>query len=597
MVGQGAAAAPPGQPGLPSVSDVLTALTTLIKAQFFSALSEYGVGPMQSPPPGLPSPSVQWAQITDPGQPPANYADADVRGVVTRALQSGELTTPQACTVYCVVTGADTPPPRDVDMTDAGYHQSFTHAGQPAVYAYIRGQQIPNHPVFDGSLALITTVLAHEIAEAVTDPFLDAVRDPALPLGEIGDICGAFNATVGGVDVAPYWSQTQNLCVTGGPQIRQQHSGFAMQSTWQNAFGLPAPFELFVAPQTGPGVVRWRKFNPPQPCWDTQCWQSETVLGPPAWLPKGGTFAPPAVLQSRHGLIGFAAGALFPNQKYEFTLLFRLREDLWQSDAEGSVGHGDIGDYFVGRPAIIQSDGGRYGNYEAVLVLTDGSITHYTRDNDGQYTWSDPHPIPITAVKNDARVALLQASFQSSFDAAGTEVVSGGAPGSLHVVVQTGGRLYHALFTGQEWAAEQGVLRIPHQKPRRVISPISAGGQPISGCVGTPGLIETKQGRNRRNFQLVIAKSDGSIEHYARENDTSPFTWRLVSTFAAGDSAADVSLFQSTLPGSPLDVIAITQGGAAILHYQQSVHVSAVGLTETWRKETVVSDPERLWKL
>jgi len=584
----------PGRPAPPDISDVLSSATMLIKAQFFSALSEYGVGPFQAPAqPGQPPQPVQWTQVSGPGLPPAVYGDADIRAVVVNAIRSGAFTTPQDCTIYCVITGPDAPPPHDIDLSAAGYHQTFTSGGQPVVYAYIRGQDIPNNGVFDGSLALITTVLGHELAEAATDPFIDAVRDPHQTNGEIGDICGAFTATVGGVDVAPYWSQAQNLCVTGGPQIRQKHSGFCVQSTWQNAWNIPAPFELFVTPQNGLGIVRWRRYNIPQPLW-----QDETIPGPPAWT-QAGTFEPPAVLQSRHGLIGFAAGALYGSY-YEYMQLFRVRDGVWTPDAEGTLKNDLLTTPpgLAGRPAIIQSDGGSYGNYEVVLVLTDGSINHYTRDNDGQYNWSDARPIPIPAVKGDARVALMQASFQSSFDAHGHEVASGAAPGSLHAVVQTGGRLYHALFTGGEWLAEGTWTKLPHQqRPQWVLSPISVNGTTIANCAGTPGLIETRQGKLQRNFHLVTAKTDGSIAHYTRENDTSPFTWRPVSAFAAGDAVAEVSLFQSTFPGSPLEVAGITQGGRAIFHYRQSVKISPFGASETWTKEIVVDDPERMWKV
>ncbi len=129
--------------------------------------------------------------------------------------------------------------------------------------------------------------------------------------------------------------------------------------------------------------------------------------------------------------------------------LYRRRDTYWGADAAGNMG-GDLRTDppgLVGRPAIIQSDFGNYGNYEAVLVLTDGSINHYSRDNDGQYNWSDARPIPIPAIKGDARVALMQASFQSWFDAQGHESASGGAPGSLHLIVRTGGHLYHAFYS------------------------------------------------------------------------------------------------------------------------------------------------------
>ncbi|HEV2440052.1 MAG TPA: hypothetical protein VGX97_08320, partial [bacterium] len=112
----------------------------------------------------------------------------------------------------------------------------------------------------------------------------------------------------------------------------------------------------------------------------------------------------------------------------------------------------------------------------------------------------------------------------------------------------------------------------------------------MTNCVGTPGLVETRQGQQQRNFQLVVAKADGSVEHYVRQNDVAPFPWRLVSTFGAGDAVADVSLFQSALPGSPLEVTGITQGGHAIFHYQETVKISSLGVAEAWRKETVVND-------
>jgi hypothetical protein len=68
-----------------------------------------------------------------------------------------------------------------------------------------------------------TAELSHELVEAATDPSVSTLGgwyDTSPIDGEIGDICDNMKATPGGLRgvyaLEPYWSKTDNGCVTPG---------------------------------------------------------------------------------------------------------------------------------------------------------------------------------------------------------------------------------------------------------------------------------------------------------------------------------------------------------------------------------------------
>jgi hypothetical protein len=72
--------------------------------------------------------------------------------------------------------------------------------------------------VFPGEiLDTLTEVCSHELAEAVTDPELNAWWDPVND--EIGDICNRHAARLGGFLVQTEWSNAEQACVLVAPRV------------------------------------------------------------------------------------------------------------------------------------------------------------------------------------------------------------------------------------------------------------------------------------------------------------------------------------------------------------------------------------------
>jgi len=86
--------------------------------------------------------------------------------------------------------------------------------------------------VFSGQfLDTLTEVCSHELAEAITDPELNAWWDPTTgPGDEIGDICNRQTTRLGAFLVQTEWSTAQAACVFAPPAVSQpvveQHNLF-----------------------------------------------------------------------------------------------------------------------------------------------------------------------------------------------------------------------------------------------------------------------------------------------------------------------------------------------------------------------------------
>src|SRR5262249_43761120 len=92
---------------------------------------------------------------------------------------------------------------------DAGLQPPRLELGTASAFAWVTN---------DGTLDGMTTVLSHEIAEAVTDPQgsailgVDGVCD-ADGWCEIGDVCELETGSCDGVTVQAYWSQRAGRCI------------------------------------------------------------------------------------------------------------------------------------------------------------------------------------------------------------------------------------------------------------------------------------------------------------------------------------------------------------------------------------------------
>lgn len=179
-----------------------------------------------------------------------------------------------------------------------------------------------------------------------------------------------------------------------------------------------------------------------------------------------------------------------------------------------------LSDPVVGTPSLIQGKFGIKGNFELVVPLATSGLVHYWRNNDVDFVpWNGATFFGTNDGAFDA-AALIQSSF-----------TEGSNIGNLEVIARQQGQLVHY------WRSDQ--------TPLIWIGPFGAEvGLPTEGVNGTPSLIESRFGVNRRNFELVVPLASGGLVHYWRNNDTT-FRWELSAIFGQGRQFDAVTLIQS----------------------------------------------------
>jgi hypothetical protein len=174
-----------------------------------------------------------------------------------------------------------------------GYHE---HIGN-VYYAVIPYANCPGC-VFSGQfLDTLTEVSSHELAEAITDPALNAWWDPVTgPGDEIGDICNRQTVRLGGFVVQTEWSNAQAACVFAPSAVAK------LQTNWVAAWGQNR-LDIF---GLGTDGAMYHK------AWDGSAWRPS----PLDWERLGGVFtSPPAVVswgQNRLDIFGLGTdGAMY----------------------------------------------------------------------------------------------------------------------------------------------------------------------------------------------------------------------------------------------------------------------------------------------
>ena len=159
----------------------------------------------------------------------ANVTEAQVVSYLNAQIASGALPTPDANTYYPVHF------PPGMTVTDSGgtascvtwcaFHGTAARSGGSNLNYGIIPDQGGGCAGGCGANAQrvnnLTSVSSHELVEATTDPAVGLATTYAPPLawynrtyGEIGDICNAQQATVGGYVVQKEWSNKSNSCNT-----------------------------------------------------------------------------------------------------------------------------------------------------------------------------------------------------------------------------------------------------------------------------------------------------------------------------------------------------------------------------------------------
>ena len=83
--------------------------------------------------------------------------------------------------------------------------------------------------------------------------------------------------------------------------------------------------------------------------------------------------------------------------------------------------------------------------------------------------------------------------------------------------------------------------------------------------IGVPSLIQGRYGR-RGNFELVVARAEGGLAHYWRDNDHRSLPWHGPTPFADDLGVVEsVCLIQST-PGDPGQLEVVANVGGQLAH-------------------------------
>ena len=159
--------------------------------------------------------------VSDPQAPviPKVFANSDVEALLGYLIGQKLVPSDDAEILYLVFLPQGY---QSAEQTGSGVilgeHNCFSSAKGKVVYGWII-----SFGDLDGDMS-ITATFAHELAEAVTDPELDAIAisgaDPT-QLVEIGDTCQGGHFQIDGITVQGYWSAVDNGCTvavdsTGG---------------------------------------------------------------------------------------------------------------------------------------------------------------------------------------------------------------------------------------------------------------------------------------------------------------------------------------------------------------------------------------------
>jgi hypothetical protein len=501
-------------PNTPGAGAILWAIRSIFMGPYMSGLAQYGVGN------GVLDPNPIFTGFA--GDPPQNFTQTAIEGMLKSLFDSGQLQTTNPQILLCVFTPIDV---FSEHRDDNGYH-TFMHHHVNVPYAWIRNT---------GILDFITGVLSHELVEACTDPFMDAVFGDAGSCGqagtcEIGDYCygptaGRGSGQLGGINLSAYWSVRDGSCIL--PRERSVPGDVQGNvALIQGRFLSPGNFEL-VTPLASGGLAHYSRVNDdPALPWS----------GPETFGTEVGPFDVVTMIQSNFTMGGPGNLELVARARDLGQLLF-----FWREDVPPYFWHGPFvlplpaSVTVFGNPSLIQGRFGKRGNFELVTPLAEGGLAHYWRDNDdANLAWHGPSIFAQDRGVFDA-VTMIQSDFASP-----------GGAGNLEVIARSGGQLLH-------YSREDAP---PWQWFGPIVLPLSAPGQNSRLVSGYPSLVESKLGPIVKGYlQLVTPLADGGLAHYTRVDNTTGSDWRGPEIFGTGLGSLDaVSLIQSTFSSSKTGV-------------------------------------------
>ncbi|HVV73232.1 MAG TPA: alpha-L-fucosidase, partial [Verrucomicrobiae bacterium] len=214
-----------------------------------------------------------------------------------------------------------------------------------------------------------------------------------------------------------------------------------------------------------------------------------------------------------------------------------------------------VGTWLTG-PGLIQSHGpllGTQGNFEAV-VRDRRRLCHYFRDNDlaPDYPWSS-NPTACFGSRVTSAPALIESNLGSNKD-------------NFEVVVEEDNRLCHY------YRENDGVVN-------RWVGPTTCFGD--GKVTSAPALIQSDQGPNGNNFEVVVQEGN-RVCHYYRENNGTTNPWHGPTDCFGTNVTSAPALIQSDQGPNGDNFEVVVQEGNRVCHYYRENN----GTTNPWHGPT-----------
>lgn len=207
--------------GLQLTGQVNNFFDFILSSPFMDLLSEYSTPTIRIGH-GHRRPSLTFTD-KEPGVMTPNgreVSDNQLQQQLTDLIATGRVPARNANTLYFLFLPKDVVSTDDTDRSctfNTGYCGYHNHINQQIFYAVVPFPACQGCS-FGSVLDSLTKISSHELAEAVTDPALNAWTDPN-DMSEIGDICNDQTARLGGFVIQPEWSNRQNACVIRPQQV------------------------------------------------------------------------------------------------------------------------------------------------------------------------------------------------------------------------------------------------------------------------------------------------------------------------------------------------------------------------------------------
>jgi hypothetical protein len=188
-----------------SKAAIETAIQKIINSEYYSKLSQYR---------RIQKPAYVGSVVNNTSPLPDTFKDSVIEKAVRDSIQNGSVPDFTSFTngqiMYIVIP---TPGHKSTDTKNDAFHYNFTYNGNDegvyAVYSWRFNEK--------REFEQITRALAHEIAEACTNPVYrkKAFIDPNVHSddNEIADFCYCKSDKVNEVTVEGYWSNLDGCCV------------------------------------------------------------------------------------------------------------------------------------------------------------------------------------------------------------------------------------------------------------------------------------------------------------------------------------------------------------------------------------------------